>query len=136
MVRSMMSYSDLPTFLWGYALVTATYLLNLVPSKSVPKTPCELWIGRKPSLSKLKIWGCPAYVLKGNPDKLEARSKLLYFVGYPKGTRGYQFYDPQEHTVIISTHAVFLEEDCMKTRDLNFEEVSSDIPIPQESQPE
>ena len=136
MVRSMMSYSDLPTFLWGYALVTATYLLNLVPSKSVPKTPCELWIGRKPSLSKLKIWGCPAYVLKGNPDKLEARSKLLYFVGYPKGTRGYQFYDPQEHTVIISTHAVFLEEDCMKTRDLNFEEVSSDIPNPHESQPE
>ena len=142
MVRSMMSYSDLPTFLWGYALVTATYLLNLVPSKSVPKTPCELWIGRKPSLSKLKIWGCPAHVLKGNPDKLEARSKLLYFVGYPKGTRGYQFYNPQEHTVIISTHAVFLEEDYMiteKCRDLNFEEVSSDIqinPVPQDSQTE
>ncbi|KAL8088515.1 hypothetical protein AgCh_038337 [Apium graveolens] len=38
-VRSMMSYSDLPKSFWGHALETAAYLLNLVPSKSVPKTP-------------------------------------------------------------------------------------------------
>ena len=43
MVRSMMSYSDLPNSLWGYALETAAYILNLVPSKSVPTTPIELW---------------------------------------------------------------------------------------------
>ena len=42
MVRSMMSYSTLPISFWGYALNTAMYLLNLVPSKSVPKTPVEL----------------------------------------------------------------------------------------------
>ncbi|KAL8104523.1 hypothetical protein AgCh_028663 [Apium graveolens] len=28
MVRSMMSYANLPVFLWGYALETSTYLLN------------------------------------------------------------------------------------------------------------
>ena len=78
MVRSMMSYSDLPPYLWNYALITATYLLNLVPSKSVPKTPRELRTGRKPSLSHLKIWDFPAQVLKSGPDKLEARSKLVY----------------------------------------------------------
>ena len=32
MVRSMMSYSDLPNSFWGYALETTTYILNLVPS--------------------------------------------------------------------------------------------------------
>ena len=32
MVRSMMSYSDLPNSFWGYALETSTYILNLVPS--------------------------------------------------------------------------------------------------------
>ena len=42
MVRSMMSYSTLPISFWGYALNTAMYLLNLVPSKSVPKIPAEL----------------------------------------------------------------------------------------------
>ncbi|KAA0031640.1 Retrovirus-related Pol polyprotein from transposon TNT 1-94 [Cucumis melo var. makuwa] len=29
-----------------------------VPSKSVPKTPFELWTGRKPSLRHLHVWGC------------------------------------------------------------------------------
>ena len=131
MISSMMSYSDLHISLWGYALETATYLLNLVPSKSVPSTPRELWIGRKPSLSHIRIWGCPAHVLKGNPDKLEARSKLVNFVGCPKGTKGYQFYDPKKHTVVISTHAVFLEEDYMETegcRDFKLKEISEDIP--------
>ena len=46
MVRSMMSYSDLPNSFWGYALETTAYILNLVPSKSVPITPTELWTGR------------------------------------------------------------------------------------------
>ena len=50
MVRSMMSYSDMPNSFWGHALETTTYILNLVPSKSVPITPIELWNGRKPSL--------------------------------------------------------------------------------------
>ena len=42
MVRSMLSYSSLPISFWGYALETATYLLNLIPSKLVSKTPTEL----------------------------------------------------------------------------------------------
>ena len=42
MVRSMLSNSTLPLSLWMYALKTAVYLLNRVPSKVVPKTPFEL----------------------------------------------------------------------------------------------
>jgi transposase InsO family protein len=51
MVRAMMSFATLPTSFWGYALETAAYLLNLVPSKSVSKVPFELWTGRKPSIN-------------------------------------------------------------------------------------
>ncbi|KAL8134929.1 hypothetical protein AgCh_009805 [Apium graveolens] len=74
-VRSMMSYSDLPKSFWGHALEIAAYLLNLVPSKSVPKTPLELWTGDKPSLRYIRIWGCPAHVLNKNATKLESRTK-------------------------------------------------------------
>ena len=35
------------------------------------------------------------------------------FVGYPKGTKGYLFYDPKEQRVLVSTNARFLEEDYM-----------------------
>ena len=83
-----MSYSELPVFLWGYALEIAVYILNHVPSKSVPKTPQELWSGRKPTLNRFWNWGCPAHVLKGKMSNLETRSEVCYFVGYPKGTYG------------------------------------------------
>ena len=39
----MLVNSLLPEFLWGKDLKTAAYILNQVPSKSVPKTPYELW---------------------------------------------------------------------------------------------
>jgi hypothetical protein len=55
MVRSMLSYSDLLVKLWMEALKIVMHILNRVPSKSVPKSPYELWIGRKPSLRHLRV---------------------------------------------------------------------------------
>ena len=55
MVRSMMSLTDLPLSFWGYALDTAAFTLNRTPSKSVETTPYELWFGKKPKLSFLKV---------------------------------------------------------------------------------
>ena len=63
-VRLMMSLSTLPLSFWGYALETAAYILNMVPSESVPKTPMEMWTSWKLILSHIRIWGYPAYVLK------------------------------------------------------------------------
>lgn len=54
-VRSMMSYSSLHLSLWMYALRTLMFLLNKVPSKTVPKTPFKLWTGRKPSFKHLHV---------------------------------------------------------------------------------
>ena len=103
MVRSMLSYSTLPIYFWGYALSTTMHLLNLVPSKSVSKTPMELWSGCKPSMRYLHIWGCPAHVLKGKPNKLEPKSEICLLMGYPKETRGYLFYSHNDNKVFVST---------------------------------
>jgi hypothetical protein len=54
-VQSIMSQSDLPLLFWGYALEIAAFTLNRVPSKSVVKTPYEMWTSKSPSLSFLKI---------------------------------------------------------------------------------
>ena len=109
----MLSYSSLPMSFWGYALQSSVYILNLVPSKSIPKTPLKLWNGSKVSLRHIHIWGCPAHVLKGRTGKLEPRSKVCIFVGYPKGTRGGLFYSPQDNKVFVSTNATFLENNYM-----------------------
>ena len=91
MVRSMMSQSDLPLSFWGYALETAAFTLNRVPSKSVVKTPYEMWTGKTPSLSFMKIWGCEVYVKRLQSDKLTPKSDKCMFVGYPKETLGFTF---------------------------------------------
>ena len=80
MVRSMMSYSSVPISLWGEALKTAMYILNRVPSKAVPKTPFELWTGRKPSLRHIHIWGCPAEARIYNPHEKKLDSRTIIWI--------------------------------------------------------
>ena len=94
MVRSMMSNSTLPEFLWGEALKTAVHILNRVPSKVVPKTPYELWVGRKPTLNYLHVWGCPAEAKNFNPQikKLDSETISCNFIGYPERSKGFRFY--------------------------------------------
>lgn len=53
MVRSMIAHANLPISFGGDALLTATYILNRVPSMSIPTTPYELWTKRKPNLNHL-----------------------------------------------------------------------------------
>ena len=74
MVWSIMSLTDLPLLFWGYALDTAAFTLNRAASKSIETTPYELWFGKKPKLSFLKVWGCNAYVKKFKPDNLNRRN--------------------------------------------------------------
>ena len=62
MVRSMMSFADFLVSFWGYALTIVVFTLNRTPSRTVDKTPYEIWTGKVPKLSFLKIWGCEAYV--------------------------------------------------------------------------
>ena len=108
-----MSQTDLPLYFWGYALETAAFTLNHVPSKSMEKTPYEIWIGKHPSLSFLKIWCCEAYVKRLTPTKLEPRSDKCVFVGYPRETKGYYFYNRQENKVFVARNAVFLEKEFL-----------------------
>ncbi|KAL8464225.1 hypothetical protein ACS0TY_033944 [Phlomoides rotata] len=134
MVRSMMSYSDSPKSFWGNDLETAAYILNLVPSKPVSKTPSELLTGRKPSLRHMRIWGCSAYVLDKEADKLEPRSELRLFVGYPRGMKGGLFNSPKDQRIMISTHSRFLEDDCMSNKkpksEITLDEMRGPAPIP------
>jgi hypothetical protein len=91
MVRSMMSQTNLPLPFWGYALETAAFTLNRVLAMSVERTPYEIWTGKHPRLSFLKVWGCEAYVKHLMLEKLTPKSDKCFFVGYLRETKGYYF---------------------------------------------
>ena len=101
MVRSMMAHATLPITFWGHAIETAAYILNRVPTKAVPKTPLEMWNGRKPSFKHFQVWGCQAYVLSNDVTRLEPRSELCYFIGSLEETKGGLFYHPKEKKVFL-----------------------------------
>src|SRR3954471_8054460 len=113
MVRSMMSLTDLPLSFQGYALETAAFTLNRAASKSVETTPYELWFGKKPKLSFLKVLGCEAYVKKLQPDKLEPKAEKCVFIGYPKETIGYTFYHRSEGKIFVAKNGSFLEKEFL-----------------------
>ncbi|GKC24090.1 retrotransposon protein, putative, ty1-copia subclass [Tanacetum coccineum] len=81
---------------------SATRILNMVPTKKVDKTPYELWYGKVPNLSYLKVWGCEALMKRDTTDKLQQRSVKCIFIGYPKETMGYYFYFPLENKIVVA----------------------------------
>jgi len=59
------------------------------------KTPQEVWTGKKPSLSHLKVFGCDAYVHvpKKERTKLDCKSERCIFIGYKDDLKGYKLWN-------------------------------------------
>ncbi|GJW73480.1 retrotransposon protein, putative, ty1-copia subclass [Tanacetum coccineum] len=127
----MMCRSTLLISFWGYALETVAYILNLVPTKKVSKTPFEMWKGKRPSLGYIKIWGYEVFVRREAQDKLNARSEKYLFVGYPKESFGYLFYKPKDNVVFVARRGVFLERDIISKEDsgskIDLEEIKESV---------
>jgi hypothetical protein len=85
MVCCMISNSMLPLRLWMEALKVVAHIINRVPSKSVSKSPYELWTGRKLSINYLQVWGCLAEAKIFNPQfrKLDPKTISCHFISYP-----------------------------------------------------
>ncbi|KAJ9557211.1 hypothetical protein OSB04_011825, partial [Centaurea solstitialis] len=94
----------------------------------------KYWIGKKPKLSFLKIWGCEVYVKRTTSEKLKPKSDKCIFVGYPKNSLGYYFYNPSENKVFVARNGEFLEEKFLNqenTRnDVDLQIVEEDTPVP------
>nr|GFB11819.1 retrotransposon protein, putative, Ty1-copia subclass [Tanacetum cinerariifolium] len=81
-------------------------------TKTLHQTPYEVWHGKAPKLSYLKVWDCEVLVKRDTltkPDKLEPKSIKCIFVGYPKETIRYYFYYLPENKVLVARNAEFLE---------------------------
>ena len=120
MARCMMKCMREPPEFWGEAVVTAVYVLNRAPTKSLSnKTPFEAWHGKKPRVDHLRTFGCTAHVKLIGPgtNKLSDRSKQMVFLGYEPGTKGYRLYDPEQKKLVVSRDVIFEENRAWRWSD-------------------
>lgn len=95
--------------MWGKAAYTATYLLNRSPTKLLDVTPYEMWNGKEPDMSLVKLFGCAAYAKNlGALKKLDSRTRKLVFVGY--SPKGYRLWDAKNRRIILSRDVTFEEK--------------------------
>lgn len=110
--KCMLFDAQLAKQFWAEALAAAAYVINRSPTKSINgKTPMELWTGKKPNLSNLRVFGCEVMtqVPKEKRQKWDSKSRKLLFVGYCESTKGYRIFDPDTNKIIKSRDVVFLE---------------------------
>ncbi|GJZ18283.1 putative ribonuclease H-like domain-containing protein [Tanacetum coccineum] len=83
--RTMLVDSKLPATFWAEAVNTACYVQNRVlVTKPHNKTPYELFLGRKPTLSFMRPFGCPVIILNtiDHLGKFNGKADEGFFVGY------------------------------------------------------
>lgn len=99
--------------LWAEAVNTAVYLKNRSPATGLDNniTPYEVWTGRKPNLSHLRVYGSPVmvHVPKEKRQKWDKKAQKKYLVGYSENIKGYRLYDPKTRSVTIARDVVFME---------------------------
>jgi hypothetical protein len=93
----LLADSGLPASFWGDAVLTVQYVRNRVPTSTIPDgaTPFEVFHGKKPDLSHLRVWGCQCFVAippelrtKGGPRRFEG-----LFIGYEENRVGWRVRD-------------------------------------------
>lgn len=86
----------------------ACYLKNRSPVATLDVTPADLWFGKQPDLSRLKIFGSVAYsIVLGKVKKLDERTKKLIFVGYTH--HGYRLWNEELNKIEIARDVIISE---------------------------
>ena len=90
----------------------ACYLVNISPSSALyGKIPQDVWTGKEPSLTHIKVFGCDAYVHvpKENRSKLDKKAEKCIFIGYKDGLKVYNIWNPKNKKVVYSQDVAYRE---------------------------
>jgi hypothetical protein len=145
LVNAMLDTTSLSKAWWGEALLTASHVLNRILNRNKETTPYEYWVGRKPSFSYLRTWGCLAKVnvLISKKRKFGPKVVDCVFLGYHHSI-AYRFLvvksevpDIYVDTIFESRDATFFEN-IFPMKDMHsnakfLSELAPDFTIPIES---
>jgi len=107
--------TNVPKQFWGDAILTASYLINRMPSKVLNyQTPLNMFLQYYPHTRvcmdlPLKVFGCTSFVHIHSlaQTKLDHRAHKCIFLGYSATQKGYRCYSPEQHKYFISMDVIF-----------------------------
>ncbi|GJR12894.1 ribonuclease H-like domain-containing protein [Tanacetum coccineum] len=111
--RTMLADLLLPIPFWAEAVNTACYVLNRVlVTKPQNKTPYELLIGKSPSISFMRPFGCPLTILNtlDSLGKFDGKSDEGYLLGYSTSSKAFRVYNKRTKRVEENLDINFLED--------------------------
>jgi hypothetical protein len=92
MARCLVIQAGVPKNFWAEALNTAAYIRNRCPSRSIDnQIPVELWTGkplREEELMSMRTFGCRAWALRPEMNKLDDKCDECVFWGFEDGVKG------------------------------------------------
>ena len=125
MARWLLKQTILPNSFWVRAVDVAFYFTNRCLSSSLPpnKTPYELFYGRKPDVSNLKVFGCSAFqFLEVGVKKLDSNAVREIFVGYGHTHDSYYLYNPVSGKISHSRNVSFNEKEFIGLQNIEAED--------------
>ncbi|UYV74507.1 hypothetical protein LAZ67_11003722 [Cordylochernes scorpioides] len=113
MTRCFIIQANLPDPLWAELVHTSTYIRNRCPRTNESRTPYEIFTGRKPTVSHLRIIGCRCFAVDNRPrrGKFAPRSEEYRLVGYSPESKAYRLWKPGTGMMIKSRDVRFLESE-------------------------
>ena len=109
---ALLAHAFMPLKFWGDAFISATYLINRIPSKVLSyDTPLNHLFQKQPDYSLFRTFGCVCWpnLRPYNNHKLQFRSKQCTFLGYSPFHKGFKCLDPDSGRVYISRDVTFDE---------------------------
>src|SRR5258706_12656043 len=110
---SMLRSANLSDGFWQDAVGTAVHLINRSTRTGLKQmTPEESWLGTRPDIANLRVFGCPAYVLipkELRVGKLAHKTRRCIFISYSLTRKAWRFWNPAKRSVVESRDVVFDE---------------------------
>lgn len=111
--RALRFQSHLPIHFGGDCVLTATHLINILPTPVLNyRSPYEVLLQKQPDYSTLRNFGCLCYIsnLYDPQDKFGPKSIKCVFLGYPFNKKGYRVMCLQTRKCYVSRDVNFVED--------------------------
>ncbi|CAI7751975.1 unnamed protein product, partial [Closterium sp. NIES-54] len=112
--KTLLGAAGMPYKFWPEAVRHVITVKNRVLTHVGDKhwVPYERWLGKKPSVDMLRVWGCMGLVMvpKEQRHKLEVAAVWAVHLGMAPDSKGWLMWDPKSKRTLVSRDIKFVED--------------------------